>query len=254
MTNSGVRSPRSGSSSTPTERRAGGDGLVLDEPDAGDPWRAWIPTFDRWAPTYDDQLSDPWLDFEAAWAFTERALRAGLGGLEDRTVVDVGCGTGEFLRRIVEGGSDGVGVEPSAGMRAAARRKLPGTSVLDGHLAAIPIGDGRADAAIATYVVSHLAAAEQPPAIDELLRVVRGAGPIVVVDVPRADPDDLPRVREVLHAAGRDAQIEWFERGFGLDVAAWRGRLEAAGRQVIVEPLGPLLRGLAGLPGDLRWP
>ncbi len=168
-------------------------------------------------------------------------------------MVDVGCGTGEFLRRMVELGVDGIGVEPSAGMRASARDKLPETTVLDGHLAAMPIDEGGVDAAIATYVVSHLMAAEQPAAVGELVRVVRGTGPIIVVDVPLARPEDLPHVRNVLHAAGREDQVEWFEHG-GLDVAVWRSRLEDAGRRVSVEPLGPLLIGLAGLPRDAVWP
>jgi hypothetical protein len=80
---------------------------------------------------------------------------------------------------------------------------------------------------------------------------VRGAGPLVVVDVPVVGPDDLPRVREILVAAGRADQVAWYERGFGLDVAGWRDALEATGRRVVAEPLGPLLLGFAGLPrGD----
>jgi SAM-dependent methyltransferase len=212
-------------------------------------WRAWIPGFDRWAETYDDETRDPWFAYEAAWAFVERSLRAGVGDLAGRRVVDVGCGTGEFLRRVVARGADGIGVEPSAGMREAARRKVPGAAILDGHLAAIPLPDGGADAAISTYVVSHLSAAEQPAAIDEILRVVAGSGPIVIVDVAAAAPADLPRVREALRAAGREAQAEWYERGFGLDVATWRRRLEGSGRRTLLDPLGPLLIGLAGL-GD----
>jgi ubiquinone/menaquinone biosynthesis C-methylase UbiE len=211
-------------------------------------WRSWIAGFDRWAPTYDAATADPFFAYEAAWVFVEHALRTGLGDLRGRRVVDVGCGTGAFLRRLADGGAVPVGVEPSAGMRAEAALKIPGAAILDGHLAAIPLDDGAADAAIATYVVSHLSPAEQPAAIAELLRVVRGAGPIVVVDVPVAAPDDLPRVREILIAAGRADQVAWYERGFGLDVAAWRDGLEASGREVVLEPLGPLLVGLAGRP------
>jgi SAM-dependent methyltransferase len=214
----------------------------------GEAWRAWIPGFDRLAPTYDQEVLDPWLAYDAAWSFVERSLRTGLGDLRGRPVADVGCGTGEFLRRLVGEGARGIGIEPSSGMREAALRKVAGAAVHDGHLAAIPLPDGSVDAAIATYVVSHLSAAEQPAAIDELLRVVAGAGPIIVVDVARAIPADLPRVREVLRAAGRESQVEWYELGNGLDVAAWQERLEGSGRQVVLEALGPLLIGLAGLP------
>lgn len=211
-------------------------------------WRGWIPGFDRWAPTYDASTADPFFAYEAAWAFVEHALRNGLGDLAGRRIVDVGCGTGAFLQRLAGAGAVAVGVEPSAGMRAEAARKVPGAAILDGHLAAIPLDDGAVDAAIATYVVSHLSPVEQPAAIVELLRVVRSAGPIVVVDVPVAAPDDLPRVREILVAAGRADQVAWYERGLGLDLAAWRDALEASGHEVVLEPLGPLLVGLVGQP------
>lgn len=218
-----------------------------------DPWREWLPIFDRWAPTYDDDTRDPWLAYEAAWRFVERALRSGLGTLPGKRILDVGCGTGEFVRRLAEEGAIPVGVEPSAGMRAVARAKVPGVSILDGHLAATSLADGAVDGAIATYVVSHLAPADQPAAIDEILRVVAATGPIVVVDVPTVAPSDLPRVREILRAAGRESQIEWFERGSGLAGELWRARLEATDRAVTIEHLGPLLIGLAALaPDDTR--
>lgn len=214
-------------------------------------WRSWIAGFDRWAPTYDAATEDPFFAYEAAWAFVLCELQAGLGDLRGRVVADVGCGTGTFLRRLADAGAVPVGIEPSAGMRAEAARKVPGATILDGHLAAIPLEDGEADAAIATYVVSHLAPAEQPAALAELRRVVRGAGPLVVVDVPVIAPDDLPRAREILVAAGRADQVAWYERGLGLDLAAWRSVLETSGRRIVAEPLGPLLLGLAGLPpGD----
>ena len=223
----------------------------MGEPGADPAWRAWIPGFDRWAATYDDEIADPWMAYEAAWTFVERSLHAGLGGLAGRRVADIGCGTGEFLRRLGQGGAIGAGVEPSAGMRAAAKAKLPDVIVEEGDLAAIPLGDGSVDAAIATYVVSHLSAIEQPDAIDELLRVVVGTGPIIIVDVPSAGAGDLPRVRQALQDAGRDDQFEWYERGFGLDLATWDRRLRDARRTVTIEPLGPLLVGLAALPGDV---
>ena len=210
-------------------------------------WRAWIPGFDRWAATYDDEVRDPWFAYEAAWAFVEASLRRGMGDPLARTVADVGCGTGEFLRRLADIGATGVGIEPSPGMRAAARRKVPAFEILDGHLAAVPLPDGSVDAAISTYTVSHLSPAEQPAALEELLRVVVPGGPIVIVDVAAAAPGELPGVVEVLRAAGRTEQIAWYERGFGLDLPAWRRRLESSGRAVAVERLGPLLIGVSAL-------
>jgi len=215
---------------------------------ADEAWQAWIPRFDAWADTYDEDTRDPWFAYEDAWSFVERSLRAGLGGLAGRSVVDVGCGTGEFLRRLADEGVLVMAVEPSAGMREVAAAKVPGARIMDGHLASIPLEDGAVDAAIATYVVSHLEPADQPEALRELLRVVAGTGPIVVVDVPTVEPDALPRVREVLAGAGRTEQADWFERGYGLAVPEWCAMLEDAGRRVRIESLGPLLIGVAGLP------
>jgi ubiquinone/menaquinone biosynthesis C-methylase UbiE len=219
---------------------------VMGDVDA--PWRSWIPVFDRWAATYDDDTRDPWLAYETAWRFVESALSFGLGTLDRRSIVDVGCGTGEFVRRLVRLGAIATGIEPSAGMRDAARLKVPGTTFLDGHLESIPLGDHTVDAAIATYVVSHLVPSDQPAALGELVRVVVDGGPIVVVDVPSVGVADLPRVAEVLRAGGRESQIEWYERGNGLDCEAWQAGLEASGRTVTTRSLGPLLVGLATRP------
>lgn len=220
----------------------------MTRPAVSESWREWLPVFDRWAPSYDEDTRDPWLAYEVAWEFVERSLRAGLDTIRGKRILDVGCGTGEFVRRLSGLGAIGIGVEPSEGMRRVALAKVPAATFLDGHLAATSLPDDAVDAAIATYVVSHLTPGEQPAAIAEVLRVVADRGPIVVVDVPAASPTDMPRVIDVLRAAGREAQVEWFERGSGLACEDWRVALEASGRAVTVEPLGPLLVGLAALP------
>jgi SAM-dependent methyltransferase len=237
----------------------------------GEAWWEWVPRFDAWAATYDADTADPWLAYEAAWAFVAERLVKGLGSgaaadlpaadgsdrapavpvahapLRGAHVVDVGCGTGAFLRRLADLGARVTGVEPSAGMREVAAARVPEAELLDGHLASIPLRDGAATTLISTYTVSHLAPVEQLAALAEMLRVVAGRGPIVVVDVPVVPPDDLPRVRDLLTGAGRADQVDWYARGMGLDVPAWRQGLEATGRRVIVERLGPLVSGLAAV-------
>lgn len=215
--------------------------------DRDESWRSWVPRFDAWAATYDADTRDPWLSYEAAWAFVEGSLRSGMGTLDGRRVADLGCGTGEFLHRIVASGASGIGIDPSAGMRDVAARKVPQAQILDGHLAAIPLADGSVDAVVATYVVSHLEPREQPAALGEILRVVTAAGPVVVVDVPTTSPADLPRVRSVLAAHGREGEIEWYERGLGLALTDWADGLAASGRRVTIEPIGPLLVGMVGI-------
>jgi SAM-dependent methyltransferase len=236
-------------------------------------WREWIPRFDAWAATYDEDTADPWFAYEAAWAFVARWLEAGLGdrgaadaragragapgsaapgrgGLHGASVVDVGCGTGAFLRLLADLGARVTGVEPSSGMRDVAAARVPEAAILDGHLASIPLADGAVDALISTYTVSHLTPAEQPAALDEMLRVVAGRGPIVIVDVPVVPPDDLARVSDLLVANGRAGHVDWYAEGQGLDLPMWRHALEETGRRVHVELLGQLVTGLAAVdPG-----
>lgn len=208
-------------------------------------WQTWLPSFDTWAATYDDQVrDDPWFAYESAWAFVEGLIGEALEDPTGRTILDVGCGTGEFLRRWAERGATVIGVEPSAGMRAEARRKLPGVAILDGDLCAIPLADATADAALVTYVLSHLSAEEKLLALAELRRVVRPGGLIVVVDVAIDGSDDLQRVRRLLQETGRATQIEWYERGFAIDLRGLRELIERDDRWIEARQIGPTLWGI----------
>ncbi len=213
-------------------------------------WRDWVPTFDRIAPTYDRRVrEDAWLRYEDAWGFVERTITGVLGDVRGRTVLDVGCGTAEFLRRWHDRGAEAVGVEPSEGMRVEARRKVPAARILAGDLCAIPLPDGGVDAALVTYTFTHLSPEERPAAIAELRRVVHPAGVVAVVDVAVDGPEDLPRVRDVLVEAGRSSEIDWYEAGYPVDLRALRSAMEEGDTWLPVARLGPTLCGIAWVVG-----
>lgn len=107
------------------------------------------------------------------------AILAALDGATD--VVDVGGGTG-FLTQAIAARAPVIVIEPSAEQRA----HVPaGITVREGRAEALPLADGAADAALATWVLQYC---DDPMrAVDELARVARHR----VVIVQAAPANDL---------------------------------------------------------------
>ena len=103
-------------------------------------------------------------------------------------VADIGTGTGILALELAELGLDVVGLDLSAGMLETARQKWnavqsdsPGSvEFREGDAHALPLDDASVDATFAHMVLHSLA--EPAQAIDEMARVVRPGGRIVIVD------------------------------------------------------------------------
>lgn len=157
--------------------------------------------FDSWAPTYDETVyaATPADGFEDYQQVLERVAHlAGAG--PGRTVLDVGTGTGNLARVLLECGAAVTGVEPSAAMRQVAAGKLGGVPVLDGQFLALPVGDQSQDAVVSTYAFHHLTDEEKVAGAREMLRVLRPGGRVVIGDVAWS------------HDGAREAMIERYRR------------------------------------------
>jgi SAM-dependent methyltransferase len=100
-----------------------------------------------------------------------------------RTVVDLGCGTGYWLRHYAGEAARVVGVEPDPALRPAAlraARALPATEVLAGSAEHLPLADHSADVVHARFAYFFPPGAEA--GLAEALRVLRPDGHLVVVD------------------------------------------------------------------------
>src|SRR5207302_1722279 len=71
-------------------------------------------------------------------------------------ILDVGCGTGEHLKRALGHGLQATGVEPAPAMLAAARRNVPDARIEDGVATSLPFGDAEFDAVIMIEVLRYL--------------------------------------------------------------------------------------------------
>ena len=114
----------------------------------------------------------------------DRALRY-LEGSAPRQLLEVGCGTGEFLRRLRIRYPKAVlaGIDPAAGMLAVARRKLgddPRLRVHGARAEALPFRSGRFDAVLCVNALHCVRGASG--AMGEMARVLRSGGRLVAVD------------------------------------------------------------------------
>jgi 2-polyprenyl-3-methyl-5-hydroxy-6-metoxy-1,4-benzoquinol methylase len=102
-----------------------------------------------------------------------------------RQGLDVGCGQGAYVARMRELGFDVVGIDASAGQVALASRKLaePGL-IATGSVLQIPAPDSSYDFVYIINVLHHLSSVdEQRRAFDELLRVIRPGGLLLVHEI-----------------------------------------------------------------------
>ena len=132
--------------------------------------------YELWAPTY-DRDSNPLLALE------ERHLKPLLPDLRGKDVLDVPCGTGRWLERLLDAGArSGLGVDISPAMLAVARPKpaLQGRLVRADCLR-LPLGSEAADLLICSFALAHIT--ELPPLVRELARVARPRADLFVTDV-----------------------------------------------------------------------
>lgn len=116
----------------------------------------------------------------------DERLRAVLADLRaGGRVLDVGCGTGEQLRRCADLGLQVTGVEPAARLRAAARRSVPQAEIVDALAGDLPFADASFDLAIAIEVLRYLEPADFEQSCAELVRVVEPGGVLFLTLVNR---------------------------------------------------------------------
>ena len=124
--------------------------------------------------------------------FGDRFHLAALAALADPgwTVGDLGCGTGQVSAALAPFVARVVGVDGSAAMLQSAKRRLAGFNNVDlrrGDLEALPVDDGRLDAATLMLVLHHVP--EPDRALGEVFRVLKPGGRVLIVDM-------LPHDRE----------------------------------------------------------
>ena len=100
-----------------------------------------------------------------------------------RTVLDVGCGSGAFLKDLHAEGAMPIGIEIDERTASAAREQVGGRAeVLIGRAEALPLADGTIDTVCFIFSYHHIPSDLHGAAFAEAIRVARPGGRIHVVD------------------------------------------------------------------------
>jgi len=116
-----------------------------------------------------------------------RAVERLLDGKADATVLDIGTGGGDFVRRLArERAAHVIAADVSADVLEITRRNLADTkdvTVLQADVLALPLGDAEVEVAHASMLIHHLEPPDVARALREMRRVARRG--IVINDLRR---------------------------------------------------------------------
>jgi SAM-dependent methyltransferase len=189
---------------------------------------------------------DGWSTVAAEWAalwgrFSDPARQALIdasGISAGSRVLDVGCGSGEFLALLNRLGAITAGTDPAPGMLELARQLDPAADIRPGTAEAIPWPDSSFDVVTA---VNSLQFAESPgDALAEAVRVAVPGGSVAIANWADGDLNDLNTIEAaVAHADGEELAPD--------DELRQPGGLEALFRDAGVEVI---TSGLVDVPWE----
>jgi SAM-dependent methyltransferase len=149
---------------------------------------AWSSVADEWAELWGG-FADP----------ARRAVIAATGIGPAARVLDIGCGSGEFLAMLSRLGADAAGTDPAPGMLALARKTAPHADVRFGFAESLPWRDDTFDVACAFNALQF--ADDTLDAVAEAVRVTKPGGLIAVCNWAERSLNDIDTIEAAVAAA-----------------------------------------------------
>ncbi|HEU0080867.1 MAG TPA: class I SAM-dependent methyltransferase [Candidatus Paceibacterota bacterium] len=143
---------------------------VYSSESAAKQWVEWTKTFDK---------------TDTRNIFLYPRLSKWVAKINPKTLLEIGSGSGLCSEKIAIGGSEYIGVEPSAALRRYAKETYPDRKFLPGLAEDLPFKDASFDAAFSMFVWLHIKAIQK--AAQELFRVLKPGGSFIIVT---ANPDE----------------------------------------------------------------
>jgi ubiquinone/menaquinone biosynthesis C-methylase UbiE len=130
--------------------------------------------YDKYASLYDDKL-----DFLNS--FEKGMIGEIVGDVSGKKVLDVGCGTGRLIQKLVEKGAVVTGADISSEMLKIAQRKFGQVEFVEADIEHLPFENDSFDVVVASFVIVHLK--DLRKAFDEVYRVLKPGGSFIVTNV-----------------------------------------------------------------------
>ncbi|MCG3418510.1 class I SAM-dependent DNA methyltransferase [Oceanobacillus jordanicus] len=143
--------------------------------------REFLDIFTDWADTYDDSVAGDDPQYAAVFANYDDILTEVVRHASG-TIVEFGVGTGNLAAKLLEKGSEVVGVEPSNEMRSIAAAKLPELTVQEGDFLDYPTLPSDVETIVSTYAFHHLTDEEKDVAIKQFSALLPAEGKIIFGD------------------------------------------------------------------------
>ena len=154
-------------------------------------------------------------------------------------VLDVGCGTGRWVRRLEKHGLSVVGIDQSSEMLSLARKRGTLSPMVSGEVQNLPFRDESFECVSAVTVIQHIPPQEQVRALSEMVRVLRPGGYLFLIELIRGHG---------LHVFSRLPE-DWIGQvsTLGVSLVSWRGHEYFLFDRSFVYSVQKL-RALAGYP------
>jgi SAM-dependent methyltransferase len=149
---------------------------------------------ERWGPLWGARPRD-WAVVEEQQLPTYEEAISRVGLREGQRVLEVGCGTGVFLRAAADRGARAVGIDASPALVEIARERVPEAELHVGDMQFLPFGDDAFD--VVAGFNSFFFADDLVAALREAGRVARPGAPVVIQVWGRAERNSLEATKKV---------------------------------------------------------
>jgi SAM-dependent methyltransferase len=150
---------------------------------------------ERWGRRWGSWPQD-WMKIEEQQVPTYEGAIRRLGIEPGGRVLDLGCGTGVFLRLAADRGAEVFGLDASEALLELARNRVPGADLRVGDMQFLPYEDDFFD--LVTGFNSFFFAADMVAALREARRVAKPASPVVIQVWGRPDHCDLTAMKPLV--------------------------------------------------------
>ncbi|MGL4913216.1 MAG: MerR family transcriptional regulator, partial [Romboutsia sp.] len=143
--------------------------------------------FNNWAKSYDDDVKKDIgelkiyknydLILQSVYSLVDKLDK------KDSKILEIGVGTGNLASKFLNEGYEIIGIDQSREMLSVAKEKYPKLKVRLGEFLKIPYDNNHFDVIISTYAFHHLNKDEKHIAIQEMIRVLKDDGTIVIGDL-----------------------------------------------------------------------